>query len=85
MESITDGTSNTFLAGEKHVVLGHFGEGGESGLGTDASITAIRKTSTQPRIAGPSNPLAISPHRLTTSNSAAGTKTFANSSCATVP
>jgi prepilin-type N-terminal cleavage/methylation domain-containing protein/prepilin-type processing-associated H-X9-DG protein len=55
--SITDGTSNTFLAGEKHVPAGMFGRGKVG----DGSIYSGVWTSYSGRLAGPGNPLAKGP------------------------
>jgi prepilin-type N-terminal cleavage/methylation domain-containing protein len=64
MDSITDGTSNTFLVGEKHVILGKFGVGGDVN-GTefhgDGSIyNSDPENINASRVASPSCPLAIS-------------------------
>ncbi len=63
--SILDGTSNTFLAGEKHVMAGKFGIGGDFTSGAphgDGSIfNGDPENQNAARIAGQSNPLAISP------------------------
>ncbi len=59
--AIVDGTSNTFLAGEKHVVLGQFGVGGDTGQGDGSIYNGDPENQHAARIAGPSNPLAISP------------------------
>ena len=59
--AIVDGTSNTFLAGEKHVILGQFGMGGEGGQGDGSIYNGDPENQHAVRIAGPSNPLAISP------------------------
>lgn len=54
---VTDGLSNTFLAGEKHVMTGHDGEmdyGDNSYFNDDNSSSAVN-------LAGPQYPLAASP------------------------
>jgi prepilin-type N-terminal cleavage/methylation domain-containing protein len=64
LDSITDGISNTFLAGEKHVIIGQFGAGGYNdinNLGGDGSIWNGPYPEHCSRIAGPSVPLALSP------------------------
>jgi prepilin-type N-terminal cleavage/methylation domain-containing protein len=61
LASITDGTSNTFLIGEKHVKLGTFGQGGSGGNGDGSIYNGDPENQHAARIAGPSNPLAISP------------------------
>jgi prepilin-type N-terminal cleavage/methylation domain-containing protein len=57
LSMITDGTSNTFLAGEKHVPLGMFGRGRVG----DSSIYNGVWTCYAGRIAGIEDPLAQSP------------------------
>jgi prepilin-type N-terminal cleavage/methylation domain-containing protein len=57
IQSITDGTSNTFLAGEKHIPAGMFGRGKVG----DGSIYSGVWTSHSGRLAGPGNPLADGP------------------------
>jgi hypothetical protein len=60
--SITDGASNTFLVGEKHVKLGTFGQNSASGGYGDGSIyNGDPENQYAARIAGPSFPLALSP------------------------
>ncbi len=54
---ITDGSSNTFLLGEKHVVEGHFGEGKYG----DKAYYSGYSYNTAQRAAGPKYPLAQSP------------------------
>ena len=58
--SITDGTSNTFLVGEKHVPAGHLGDpqygDGQLYFGSEAVYTA--------RMAGIETPLALGPNDL---------------------
>ena len=61
--SITDGTSNTFLAGEKHVPLGLFGK---LQVG-DGSLYSGAWTSFAGRVAGIEDPLAQSPNDMTKS------------------
>jgi prepilin-type N-terminal cleavage/methylation domain-containing protein/prepilin-type processing-associated H-X9-DG protein len=61
--SITDGTSNTFLAGEKHVPQGMFGR---LKVG-DGSIYNGIWTTYSGRLAGPEDPLAKGPTDLTPS------------------
>jgi prepilin-type N-terminal cleavage/methylation domain-containing protein/prepilin-type processing-associated H-X9-DG protein len=56
VDKITDGTSNTFLIGEKHVREGHFGEGGD---GDKAYYSGLSYNTAQ-RSAGPNYPLAQS-------------------------
>jgi prepilin-type processing-associated H-X9-DG protein len=51
-EQITDGLSNTLLAGEKHVPLGKFGYGGWDNCYYDGDYV-----SSCTRAAGPANPL----------------------------
>jgi len=57
--SITDGTSNTFLAGEKHVVQGQMGVGGTTGMGDGSIYNGDPENQHAARIAGVTNPLAI--------------------------
>jgi len=59
--SITDGTSNTFLAGEKHLVLGKFGIGGDNGQGDGSLYNGDPENQNASRIAGKNNALATSP------------------------
>src|SRR5262249_45614286 len=66
--AITDGTSNTFLVGEKHVRPGWLGRG----KGGDASIYNGIWTTYAGRVAGPEDPLAQSPEDLTPSLQADG-------------
>ena len=55
MREITDGLSNTILAGDKHVPLDRLGQGGwDSSLYNGSYISALRS-------AGPAYPLAQSP------------------------
>jgi prepilin-type N-terminal cleavage/methylation domain-containing protein/prepilin-type processing-associated H-X9-DG protein len=54
--SITDGTSTTFMLGEKHVRFGHLGEEGD---GDHCYYSGVRYDSAQ-RVAGPNYPLAQS-------------------------
>jgi prepilin-type processing-associated H-X9-DG protein len=61
--SITDGTSNTFLIGEKHVPLGMFGR---AKVG-DSSIYNGVWTTYSGRVAGLEDPLAQSPNDVTPS------------------
>jgi prepilin-type N-terminal cleavage/methylation domain-containing protein len=56
LQSIVDGTSNTFLIGEKHVRIGHYGENGD---GDQAFYSGWNYDSAQ-RVAGPNYPLAQS-------------------------
>jgi prepilin-type N-terminal cleavage/methylation domain-containing protein len=56
--TIEDGLSNTFLAGEKHVPIGHFGQE-ENGDG--AFYNGDPENQNAARVAGKKNPLAISP------------------------
>src|SRR5262249_49503697 len=63
LSSITDGTSNTFLAGEKHVPLGMFGRGRVG----DSSIYNGVWTCYAGRVAGIEDPLAQSPTDVTPS------------------
>jgi prepilin-type processing-associated H-X9-DG protein len=53
--SITDGLSNTIFAGEKHVRLGQFGNGGE---GNGSIYNGDPGNTNDARVAGPSNLLA---------------------------
>ncbi len=55
--SIVDGTSNTFLAGEKHVPAGAFGRGKVGDLSGYNGVW----TSYSGRLAGPGNPIAKGP------------------------
>ncbi len=57
LTAITDGTSNTFLLGEKHVRAGHFGESGDG----DAAYYSGNSYDTAQRVAGPNYPLARDP------------------------
>jgi prepilin-type N-terminal cleavage/methylation domain-containing protein len=57
-QSIRDGTSNTFLLGEKHVRFGHFGEVGD---GDQAYYSGYNYSSAE-RVAGSNYPLARSPN-----------------------
>src|SRR5262245_56076535 len=61
--AITDGTSNTFLAGEKHVPQGMFGR---AKVG-DGSIYNGVWTTYSGRLAGPDDPLAAGPTDVTPS------------------
>ncbi|MBY0458808.1 MAG: DUF1559 domain-containing protein, partial [Gemmataceae bacterium] len=61
--SVSDGLSNTFLAGEKHVPQGMFGR---AKVG-DGSIYNGVWTTYSGRIAGPDDPLARGPNDLTPS------------------
>ena len=63
LSDITDGTSNTFLAGEKHVPLGMFGR---AKVG-DCSIYDGVWTVYSGRVAGVEDPLAQSPEDVTPS------------------
>jgi prepilin-type N-terminal cleavage/methylation domain-containing protein len=56
--SITDGTSNTLLLGEKHVRIGHFGEDGDG----DKAYYSGYSYDTAQRNAGASYPLAHDPY-----------------------
>jgi prepilin-type processing-associated H-X9-DG protein len=58
--SIVDGTSNTFLAGEKHIPAGMFGRGKVG----DGSIYSGVWTSHSGRLAGLGNPIAKGPNDL---------------------
>src|SRR5262249_22202144 len=58
LASITDGTSNTLFAGEKHVPLGRFGQ---ESVGDGSLYNGDPSGANTGRVAGPSNPLAISP------------------------
>jgi prepilin-type N-terminal cleavage/methylation domain-containing protein len=55
--TITDGTSNTFLLGEKHVAKG---QEGRENTGDHSIYNGVGYNSSQ-RVAGPSYPLAINP------------------------
>jgi type II secretory pathway pseudopilin PulG len=55
LQSILDGTSNTFMIGEKYVRNGHWGECGD---GDQAYYSGLSYNSAQ-RVAGPNYPLAI--------------------------
>jgi prepilin-type N-terminal cleavage/methylation domain-containing protein len=57
LPKIADGTSNTFLIGEKHVRAGHFGKSGD---GDEAYYSGMGYDSAQ-RVAGPGYPLARDP------------------------
>jgi prepilin-type N-terminal cleavage/methylation domain-containing protein len=57
LASITDGTSNTFMIGEKHLLVGQFGRGAYG----DGSIYNGYAVVYSARIAGPENPLALGP------------------------
>jgi prepilin-type N-terminal cleavage/methylation domain-containing protein len=66
IDSITDGLSNTFLAGEKHVIVGTFGDGGDytggtGGQGDGAFFNGDPENQNAARIASHSCPLALSP------------------------
>jgi prepilin-type N-terminal cleavage/methylation domain-containing protein len=66
ISAITDGTSNTILVGEKHVIIGKFGVGGDTtnagDVHGDGSIwNSDPENQNAARIAGVSNPMAISP------------------------
>jgi prepilin-type N-terminal cleavage/methylation domain-containing protein len=66
IRSITDGTNCTFLVGEKHVVQGKFGIGGDYTSGTDphgdgSIYNGDPENQNAARIAGSEAPLAISP------------------------
>jgi prepilin-type N-terminal cleavage/methylation domain-containing protein/prepilin-type processing-associated H-X9-DG protein len=63
LTSITDGLSNTFLAGDKHVPAGMFGR---AKVG-DGSIYNGVWTTYSGRLAGPDDPLATGPKDLTPS------------------
>ncbi len=71
---ITDGTSNTFLVGEKHIPPKNFGYGGSSAPagyaapGGDGSIYNGDHEWTFARVAGPGFPLAQSPNIITTNS-----------------
>src|SRR5262249_52474850 len=56
--SISDGLSNTFFIGEKHVRLGQFGNGDSEG---DGSVYNGDLVSFGSRAAGTRNPLALGP------------------------
>jgi prepilin-type N-terminal cleavage/methylation domain-containing protein len=60
--AIVDGASNTFLAGEKHVVQDQMGIGGSNGAGDGSIYNGDPENQHAARIASPSNPLAISPN-----------------------
>jgi prepilin-type N-terminal cleavage/methylation domain-containing protein len=64
-DSITDGLSNTFLVGEKHVVLGKFGVGGDvSGTdphGDGSIYNSDPENANCARVASAACPLALSP------------------------
>src|SRR5262249_48197803 len=55
LQTIVDGTSNTFMIGEKYVRMGHWGECGD---GDQAYYSGLAYNAAQ-RIAGPNYPLAI--------------------------
>jgi prepilin-type processing-associated H-X9-DG protein len=57
LQSIADGTSNTFLAGEKHIPVNSFGRGKVGDLSGYNGVW----TSYSGRLAGPGNPLANGP------------------------
>jgi prepilin-type N-terminal cleavage/methylation domain-containing protein len=57
LSDITDGTSTTFLMGEKHVRIGHFGEFGDG----DAAYYSGYLFRTAQRVAGQGYPLARTP------------------------
>src|SRR5207244_3747987 len=61
LASIVDGTSNTFLCGEKHVPVGAFGRGKVG----DGSIYSGVWTTFAARVAGIGNPLAQGPTDVT--------------------
>jgi prepilin-type N-terminal cleavage/methylation domain-containing protein len=63
LSMIVDGTSNTFLAGEKHVPLGMFGRGRVG----DSSIYNGVWATYSGRVAGIEDPLAQSPNDITPS------------------
>ena len=58
VSKIVDGTSNTFLLGEKHVREGHFGEAGDG----DRAYYSGLSYNTAQRTAGKNYPLAQNPH-----------------------
>jgi len=60
--SITDGTSNTFLVGEKHLQIGTNGQGGDNGYGDGSIYNGDPENQNAARIASKSVLLAISPH-----------------------
>jgi prepilin-type N-terminal cleavage/methylation domain-containing protein len=65
LQSATDGLSNTFLIGEKHVPIGHVGQGEILSTGKyigDASIFNSDALENIGRCAGPNNPLALGPN-----------------------
>jgi prepilin-type N-terminal cleavage/methylation domain-containing protein len=62
LTNITDGTSRTFLLGEKHVRIGHFGEVGD---GDHCYYNGVGYDSAQ-RVAGPGFPLARDQYDSTT-------------------
>jgi prepilin-type N-terminal cleavage/methylation domain-containing protein len=57
MSSITDGTSNTFLVGEKHVPLGRFGRASYADSSTYNGTQSLYSC----RLAGLEDPLALGP------------------------
>jgi prepilin-type N-terminal cleavage/methylation domain-containing protein/prepilin-type processing-associated H-X9-DG protein len=63
LASISDGTSNTFLAGEKHVPLGMFGR---AKVGDSSIYNGVWGTYSG-RVAGVEDPLAQSPYDVTPS------------------
>jgi prepilin-type N-terminal cleavage/methylation domain-containing protein/prepilin-type processing-associated H-X9-DG protein len=63
LASITDGTSNTLLVGDKHVPLGKFGQSG-NGLTGDGSIYNGDYARNFCRLAGPGFPLGQGPYDL---------------------
>src|SRR5262249_14667982 len=63
LASITDGTSNTFLAGEKHVPMGMFGR---AKVGDSSTYNGVWTTYSG-RVAGIEDPLAKSPEDVTPS------------------
>jgi prepilin-type N-terminal cleavage/methylation domain-containing protein len=54
LQTISDGTSNTLLIGEKHIRLGHLGENGDG----DAAYYSGHSYDTAERVAGSGYPLA---------------------------
>jgi prepilin-type N-terminal cleavage/methylation domain-containing protein len=58
VDKIIDGTSNTFLIGEKHVREGHLGEAGDG----DRAYYSGLSYNTAQRVAGPNYPLAQNPY-----------------------